>query len=144
MIKDTDILKATSKILDNKFGYEIYIGENDEEVKVPSFFISLNHLSSETYKYWNEKAINIYITYTNKGVQMEKLLDMQNDLDELFDMYLNVDNYKIVFNNKKFNIKDDFMTMTLSIYFLDNKTTVPSEDTASKLMGNLNLKSEIE
>lgn len=142
MIKDTDILKNVSKILDTKFGYEIYTQNNDEKVKEPSFFISINHLSSNSFKYWNEKSINIYITYTNLGVLQEELLDMENELDELFDMYIDVNNYKLMFKNKKFNIKDDFMTMKLSVDFLDNKTTVPSEDTASKLMENLNLETK--
>jgi len=139
MIKDTDILKIISKTLDNKFGYEIYTAENDEKVETPTFFISLNHLLTVSFKNWNEKSINVYITYTNLGVLQEELLDMENELDELFDMYINVNNYKLVFKDKKFNIKDGFMTMKLSIDFLDNKSATT---TTSKLMGNLNLETK--
>ncbi len=144
MIKKNDILHAITTTLKKKFNYKNSIKENEQEVKEPSFFVSLKPLKSNTYKYWNEKSINIYITYTNYNAQQEELLDMEDSLDELFDMYITVNDtsgkkYSLVFNDKKFDIKDGFMTMKLSTEIMDNKTTVSPEDASSSLMENLNL-----
>ncbi len=136
MIKDTDILKAISKILNTKFGYGIFIGENVQEVKEPSFFISISPLTSDTFKEFNQKVRNAYVIYTNYGVQMEELLDIGNQLDELFGMSLKVEDMVLPIKAKKFNRQEDFITMTLTIDFKDSKETTET----AKLMENLNLK----
>lgn len=138
MIKDTDILKAVSKILKTKFKYKVFEGENLQEVKVPSFFISINPLTSDTFKEYEEKMKNVYITYTNKGVLMEELLDIGEELNKLFEMSLKVNDLAIPLRSKKkFNRQDDFITMTIPLDFKDSKDNAQA---TTDLMGNLNLK----
>lgn len=138
MIKDNDILYAFTNTLKKKFNYNNSIKDNEEEVKEPSFFVSLSHLTSESYLRWNEKLINVRIIYTDKVVDIEQLLDMQNELDELFDMYIKVGSTNLVFSQKKFDRNNDFLTMTITIKYFDGKTNIPNSEKASAKMEILN------
>ena len=88
MIKYVELLYSTTLLLKNKFGYDLYIKDNEKEVKEPTFFVKVTPLTTESYLRYSETLVNIAITYTNEVVTQEDLLDMQNQLDELFDMYL--------------------------------------------------------
>lgn len=138
MIKDKDTLYAFSKALERKFNYKVFIKENEEEVKEPIFFLSLNHLTSSSYLRWNEKSINVRIIYTNEVTDIEQLLDIQNELDELFDMYIKVGNTNLVFDKKKFDRNNDFLTMTITINYLDGKTNIPDAEKYTMKMEILN------
>jgi len=138
MIKYNDILYAFSKTLKRKFNYKVDIKDNEEEVKEPIFFLSLSHLTSNSYLRWNEKSINVRIIYTNVIVDLEQLLDMQNELDELFDMYIKVGNANLVFDKKKFDRSNGFLTMTIPINYLDSKTNIPDQEKATAKMEILN------
>jgi hypothetical protein len=139
MIKNTDILYAVNLILDTKFGYESFVEEQGEEVKVPTFFIQLSPLSSNSFLRYNEKLTNIVITYVDKVITQESLLDIQNDLDDLFDMYIQVGTRKIMIDKKKFNVTKDFLTMTLTLDYLDNKSSLPKNEQSTDKMGELNI-----
>lgn len=137
MIKDVDILHAVSSILNTNFSYDIFIEDNKEEILVPTFFISVTPLTSNSYLRYNEKLTNIIITYTNKVVFQEEALDMQNKLDELFDMYIQVGTRKIVLDKKKFNRTNDFLTMILTLNYLDDKSNLPKSEQSTAKMGEL-------
>lgn len=138
MIKDKDILYAFTAALKEKFKYKNYIQENEQEVKEPSFFVSLSHLTSESYLRWTEKSINVRIIYTDLVTDIEQLLDMQNELDELFDMYIKVGTKCLTFNKKIFDRNNGFLTMTITIKYLDSKTNIPDADKSTKKMEILN------
>ena len=137
MIKDTDILNAVIGILKSKFGYKNFKHEDRKKVQEPSFFVSVTHLNTTPYKEFNQKSINLYITYTNLTPQQEELLNVGNSLDELFSMYLKVNSMSLQIKQKKISPpRDGFITMTLTIDFKDSKETIET----AKLMENLNLK----
>lgn len=141
MVRNTDILNAVTKKLNDKFNYKIYLEETDEKVVAPTFVVTLSLLGSETFKYWNEKTLNIYITYTNLNAKIEELANMENELDSLFGMYLNINGYNMVFNNKKFSKPTDSITMSINVDFIDCVTFVMPQETSTSnsLMENLNL-----
>jgi hypothetical protein len=139
MVQDVDILHSVSNVLNNEFNYGSFIEENNKEVLIPTFFLSLSHLTTDPYKYWNEKLINVYIEYTNKAVKIEESLTMQDNLDNLFDMYIEVDDRKLILDKKKFIRNKDFITMVLTLNYFDDKTSIPCEDKSTGLMENLNL-----
>lgn len=138
MIKNVDLLYAVTLPLSNTFKYKISIKQY-EEVTAPTFFVSVSPLTNDSYLRYNEKLTNIVITYVNKVILQEELLDMQNQLDDLFDMHLEVNKRKIVFDKKKFNVTNDFLTMTLTLNYLDDKTNVPDDEKYTALMEILNL-----
>ena len=136
MIKNVELLYSTSSLLKSKFNYKLSLKQK-AEVAVPTFFISVTPLTTNSYLRYNEKLTNIVITFTDEVVTQEKLLGIQNDLDDLFDIYLKVGKKKIVFDKKKFNLTDDFLSLTLTLNYLDNKLGVPDEDKYTQLMGEL-------
>lgn len=138
MIKDNDILYAFTSILKKNFNYKNSIRDNEQEVKEPSFFVSLSHLTSESYLRWTEKLINVRIIYTDKVIDIEQLLDMQNQLDELFDMCIKVGSTNLMFSQKKFDRNNDFLTMTITIRYLDGKTSIPDCEKSTAKMEILN------
>jgi len=136
MIKNVELLYSTSLLLKNKFGYKVSLKQK-EEVEAPTFFLSVTPLTTNSYLRYSEKLVNITITFVDKVVDQEKLLEAQNSLDDLFDMYLQVGTRKIVFDKKKFNLTTDFLTLTLTLNFLDGKATLPSADQYTDKMENL-------
>lgn len=136
MIKYVELLYSTTLLLKNKFGYDLSIKDNEKEVKEPTFFVKVTPLTTESYLRYSEKLVNIAITYTNEVVTQEDLLDMQNQLDELFDMYLKVGERKLTFK-KKFSANKDLLTLTLTLDYLDSKTNIPDADKYTKLMEEL-------
>jgi hypothetical protein len=139
MIKNIELLYSVTLPLKNTFGYKVFTEENKEEIKVPTFFVSATPLTSDSYLRYNQKLTNIVITYVDRVIIQEELLDIQDKLDELFDMYLDVGKRKIVFDKKKFNITNDFLTMTLTLNYLDDKTSLPKSEQSSAKMGELNI-----
>jgi len=137
MIKNIELLYSVILPIKNTFGYKIFIEENKEEIKVPTFFVSVTPLTSDSYLRYNQKLTNIVITYVDRVIIQEELLDIQDKLDELFDMYLDVGKRKIVFDKKKFNVTNDFLTMTLTLKYLDDKTSLPDADKYTDLMEEL-------
>jgi hypothetical protein len=140
MIKNTDILSAISTLLDSKFsGYTIFDEENTKEVKSPTFFIQVSPLTSNSFLRYNEKLTNITITFVDKVITQVKLLDMQNELDELFDMNIQVGSRKIAIDKKTFNRTNDFLTMKITLDYLDNKSSLPKNEQSTDKMGELNI-----
>ena len=137
MIKNVELLYSTCSLLKNKFNYKILIKNNESEIKEPTFFVNVTPLISDSYFRYNKKLTNIVITYVNRVILQEELLNIQDSLNDLFDMYLEVENLKIIFDNKKFNITKDFMTLTLTLNYLDTKTNTPDGDKYTQLMGEL-------
>lgn len=136
MIKYVELLYSATLVLKNKFGYEVSIKDNEKEVKEPTFFVKVTPLTTESYLKYSEKLVNIAITYTNYVVTQEDLLDMQSQLDELFDMYIKVGERKLTFK-KRFSAGKDLLTLTLTLDYLDSKTNIPDDDKYTKLMEEL-------
>lgn len=136
MIKYVELLYSATILLKNKFGYDVFIKDNEKEVEEPTFFVKVTPLTTESYLRYSEKLVNIAITYTNKVVTQEDLLDIQSQLDELFDMYLKVGERKLTFK-KKFSANKDLLILTLTLDYLDGKTNIPDADKYTKLMEEL-------
>lgn len=136
MIKNVELLYSTSLLLKSKFNHKLSLKQKSE-VEVPTFFITITPLTTNSYLRYNEKLVNIFISFTDEVVTQEKLLGIQNDLDDLFDMYLKVGTRKIVFDKKKFNLTDDFLSLTLTLNYLDDKSNIPDADKYTQLMGEL-------
>jgi len=137
MIKYADILYSTSKALKSKFPYKVNIKDNKKDMEAPTFYVVVTPLTSDSFVSYNEKLVNIVITYTDRVVTQESLLDIQDQLDDLFDMYLQVGKRKIVFDKKKFIRTKDLVNLTLTLNYLDDKANAPDADKYTKLMEEL-------
>lgn len=142
MIKNTDILYTVNSMLDTKFGYDSFVenkGEQGEKIKVPTFFIQISPLTSNSYLRWNENLTNIVITYVDEVISQEVLLNIRDELNELFDMSIKVGNRSIEIDKKKFNLTKDFLNMTITIDYLDCKSNIPQNEQSDFKMGELNI-----
>ncbi|MGE5627827.1 MAG: DUF6838 family protein [Solirubrobacterales bacterium] len=135
MIKNVDLLYTVSKALKDKFGYKISLKQK-EDVESPIFFVKVTPLTTTSMLKWNEKLVNITITFTDEVVTHEQLLNIQDDLNDLFDVYLDTGARKLVIDKKTFNLTDDFLTLTLTITYLDDKAAcnIPLNERYTDLM----------
>lgn len=138
MIKNVELLYSVSSLLKTKFNYKVLLKQK-AEIEVPTFFITVTPLTTDSYLRYNKKLVNIVITFTDEVITQEKLLEMQDELNDLFDMYIQVDKRKIVFDKKKFNLTNDFLTLTLTLNYLDYKSNIPKSEQSTFKMGELNL-----
>jgi len=137
MIKYVELLYSTTLLLKDKFNYKVNIEENEQEVKAPTFFVKVTPLTTDSYLRYSEKLVNITITFTDKVITQEKLIDMQDQLNELFDICLIVGKRKLILDKKKFNKTKDLLTVTLTLNYLDDKTNIPDADKYTALMEEL-------
>lgn len=138
MIKYNELLYSFGKpIKDNIKNCKLRLKDNLEDVKEPTFFIEIRPLSSSSYKYYNEKSVNIGITFTDKVVDREKLNDVLNDLENIFDIGIKVKNTFLMFENKSISINDYCLTMNLTIKYKDDKNTADENSYYSKMIEEL-------
>lgn len=145
MINNIDLLYSTTKLLRVNFPESmILIDSNNEDIKEnDTFHVEVKELSNTSYLRYVEKIINIYITFVPAKSEeiSEKLLIMQQQLNNIFDLTLSTLERKLVIENKTFSHNKDFITMNLSFNFIDGKLTdnLPDMDKYSQLMKELNL-----
>ncbi|NFH70084.1 hypothetical protein FDC35_13385 [Clostridium botulinum] len=139
MIGYEELLYSTAEVLKKEFKYEVKIDENKKEIKEPTFFVSVTPLTEDSYLRWNENLVNITIDYVEQVLKQEKMFIIQHKLKEVFNMYLPVGKRKIVLGKKRFSSNDGFITLTLTLNYLDDKSerNIPEEDKATKLMEKL-------
>ncbi|AQS10137.1 hypothetical protein CLOBY_22800 [Clostridium saccharobutylicum] len=144
MIEIIDILYAVCKLLKENFPtYDLVIDENElgEEITKPTFFITVDNLSSDSFREYQEQINNIDIAYTDRVVKQEDILILKDKLKRIFDLSLLINKRNIILGKKTFKSNDDFMTLTIPLNFLNDKAeeNINSNDTATKLMEILNL-----
>ncbi|MDU1068188.1 DUF6838 family protein [Clostridium sp.] len=138
MIKYNELLYYTGKTIRDHFkDSELRKKKNMEDVKKSTFFVEVRPLSSNSYKSYATKLVNITITYTDKTVDSEKLNDVLNDLESIFDLGIKVKDTFLMFKNKSYSIDDDFLSINLTINYFDDKDTVDENDFYSALMDEL-------
>lgn len=138
MIKYNELLYSFGKpIKDNIKNCKLRLKDNQEDIKEPTFFIEVRPLSSNSYKYYNEKLINVSITFADEFVDNEKLNDVLNDLEKIFDAGIKVKDTFLMFTNKSIDIDDSCLTMNLTMNYKDNKNTTDENNFYSKMIEEL-------
>lgn len=145
MIQNVEILYSTGKILRSKFNDSlIIVDDNNQDIKKhDTFYIEVKELSNTAYLRYLERIINIYITYVpiKKDEIKERILEVQNNLTNIFDISFKVSNRNLLIDNKSFNYDETFLSMNMTLKFLDDKSNdnMPDMDKYSQLMEELNL-----
>lgn len=145
MIQNIEILYNTTKTLRSKFKDSlILIDNNNEDIKkYNTFLVEVKELSNTPYLRYMERIVNIYITYIpiKKDEIKEQILKVQNNLNDIFDIGFKVSKRNLIIDSKTFNIDENFISMTISLKFLDDKSSdnLPDMDKYSQLMKELNL-----
>ena len=105
-MKIVDIQNAITKILHSSFPtYKIVLEQQCDVIK-PTFFVNVKKLSSENYRTYKDKMVNVTITYVNKEYNHVENNEINDKLDDLFKLTLQVDNNYLRIDNLSFNEPD--------------------------------------
>ncbi|MDU1337450.1 MAG: hypothetical protein E6935_04470 [Clostridium butyricum] len=138
MIKYNELLYSFGKALKEQFkDCKLRIKKNQEEIKEPTFYVEVRALNTNSYKPYVDKLVNISITYTDKVVDGEKLNNVLNDLESVFDLGIKVKDTFLMFKSKNNTMNDDFLTLNLTINYKDDRDIVDENDYYSELMEEL-------
>ena len=138
MIKYNELLYSFGKALKEQFkDCKLRIKKNQEEIKEPTFYVEVRALNTNSYKPYVDKFVNISITYTDKVVDGEKLNNVLNDLESVFDLGIKVKDTFLMFKSKNNTMNDDFLTLNLTINYKDDRDIVDENDYYSELMEEL-------
>lgn len=140
MIRYNELLYFTGKIIKDHFkNCKLRAEKNKKDIKGPTFYVEVRPLSSSSYKSYIDKLVNITITYTDEVVDNEKLNNILNELESIFDLGIKVKDTFLIFKNKASNINDDFLTFNLTINYKDNKQIIDESDFYSAMIEELYL-----
>lgn len=138
MIKYNELLYFTGKRIKDHFKKcKLRVEKNQEDIKEPTFYVEIRPLNSNSYKSYIDKLVNITITYTDKIVDNEKLNDVLNELESIFDLGIKVKDTFLIFKNKTNTINDDFLTLNLTLTYKDDRYINDESETYSALMEEL-------
>ena len=107
MITYKDIKKAINGLLTEEFNIEINSNDVKEGYSRPSFFVSFDNQTKSSTLTQIEKSLTIRINYfpSDRYGNSIELMDMQEQLENLFDVKLPV-------KDRRFNIVDVTSTVT--------------------------------
>ena len=110
MITYKDIKKAVNGLLTEEFNIEINSNDVKEGFIRPSFFVSFDNQTKSSTLTQIEKSLTIRINYfpSDRYENSIELMDMQEQLENLFDVKLPV-------KDRRFNIVDVTSTVTDSV-----------------------------
>lgn len=142
MITDNAISYAFCKKLREKFphpDYKIIPDGSSKEVEVPTFWVDVTPLDSDTYRRYSRELFNVTIEYVEENdlSQLDKL-NMKTKLNSLFSMGIKVDKTFIVFSKKRWNTKGVF-SLCLTFDFFNEVKELWPEDNYSALMQQLHI-----
>lgn len=124
MIQYVDLLYSVSKTL--KVNYpkakvRIDKKKSETEIKNGLFYVIISPLESTTSFNRREKLLNIYIEYIENVKTQESSLKAQQELEELFDEYIEVDGRCIPISNKRLMDNEDNITLQMTLKYYDSK-----------------------
>lgn len=140
MIRYNELLYFVGKTIKDHFkNCKLRAKKNQEDIKEPMFYVEVRPLSSNSYKSYVDKLVNITITYTDEIVDNEKLNNILNELESIFDLGITVKDTFLMFKNKIPKLDDDFLTFNLTINYKDDKEVVDENDFYSAMLEELYL-----
>ena len=126
MTKLLDIQKAITKMLAKHFrDFDIIVDEQAEDVKVPTFFVSVRPIITNNGLHYQTKKVNIDITYVNEEDNHEENLEITDKLQELLYLDFKVGNKTLLINNLVFS-EPSFLICSFTVEFTE--ITLPNKD----------------
>ena len=126
MTKLLDIQKAITKMLAKHFrDFDIIVDEQAEDVKIPTFFVSVRPIITNNGLHYQTKKVNIDITYVNEEDNHEENLEITDKLQELLYLDFKVGNKTLLINNLVFS-EPSFLICSFTVEFTE--ITLPNED----------------
>lgn len=146
MIQYVDLLYRISKTLkDNypKAKVKVDKKKSEDEIENGLFYIIVSPLDSTTSFNRRKKLLNIYIEYVEEVKTQESSLKAYQELEELFDEYIEVSGRCLPIVSKRLMDNDDNITVQMTLNYFDSKGEKAQETpdaTYTALMELLDLK----
>ena len=124
MIQYVDLLYSVSKTLKENYPkakVRIDKKKSEKEIKDGLFYVIVSPLDSKTAFNRREKLLNIYIEYIENVKTQESSLKAQQELEELFDEYIEVSGRCLPISNKRFMDNEDNITLQMTLKYYDSK-----------------------
>lgn len=140
MIRYNEFLYFVGNIIKEHFkNCTLVSKKNQEDINGPMFYVEVIPVSSNSYKYYIDRVVNLTITYTDKVVDNEKLNNVLNELESIFDLGIKINDTFFIFKSKDSRIEDGFLTFNLTINYKDNKDVIDENDVYSAMLEELYL-----
>ncbi|WP_369899746.1 DUF6838 family protein [Bacillus manliponensis] len=133
MITYKDIKLAVNRLIKSRFNIEINSNDVEEGFKRPSFFVQLEDNERSGYETQVHKSLTIRIYYFPKDRNKNsiELLDVQEQLENLFDLKLEVKDRYFNIDSVQNNTPDGVLDFSFDIAFYEGReiddTTNPIE-----------------
>lgn len=129
MISLKDIRLAINDKLISEFGYEINSNDVKEGFKRPSFFVSFENSTrssteSQTHRFL---TVIIYFFPTDRYNYSLEVLDVQERLEDLFDLKLQVMNRQFNIDEVQASVTDGVLNFSFDIEYYEGKTLPDAE-----------------
>ncbi|MEK4247596.1 DUF6838 family protein [Psychrobacillus sp. FSL K6-2684] len=123
MITYTDIKKAINSSLKKKFNIEINSKDISEGFIRPSFFVGLENTnrSSDENQIYKSMTIQIYYFPTDRYEYSLEIMDVQEQLENLFDLKLKAKDRYFNINEARSNTTDGVLSFAFDIEFYDGR-----------------------
>lgn len=124
MIQYVDLLYSVAKPLrENYPKAEIRVDKkkSEKEIKDGLFYIIVSPLDSKTAFNRREKLLNIYVEYIEEVKTPESSLKAQQELEELFDEYIEISGRCLPIGSKRLMDNEDNITLQMTLKYYDSK-----------------------
>ncbi|NBI30716.1 phage tail terminator family protein [Chengkuizengella marina] len=124
-----DINIAINDNLIAEFEYDINSKDVKEGFSRPSFFVSFDNVSRSSSEYYRERALTVRIYFFPKSRYEYSLeiLDVQERLENLFDLKLNVVDRKLNIHEVRSEVTDGVLSFHFDLQYLESKEVEESE-----------------
>lgn len=142
-IKYLDLLYSVYTSLKSSFkDSNIILNESKSEVQGPLFFVQIKPLDSNSYRHYTKEFVNVTTTFTDVVLDQEKVLNVQDELNELFDDGIRVEGTFIYFDKKRFSEGENCIVLTLTLKYHNSKSikNINDNDKYTKMIEELHMK----
>jgi hypothetical protein len=123
MITLKDIKTAVVSVLNSNFTQEVQSSDVKEGFKRPSFFVELDNATSSSTEEQKHRGLTIRIYYfpSDRNKNSIELLDIQEALENAFDLKLTVLDRKFTINETESETTDGVLTFSFDIEYEEGK-----------------------
>jgi len=139
MLTLKQIILAINEIILAKFPtIEIQSTDVKEGFKRPSFFVQLDNIDSDTGLYFSKRSMTTRIHYfpSNRHNYSLELMDIQDDLESIFNLNFGVDNRVITIQETRAQTIDGVLEFEFDFGFVESKEIADEGVTMEELEYN--------
>lgn len=121
-IKYIDLLYSAYSLIDEEFkDYKVAIKHSRTDIDGPFFYIEINPLNQNAFRFYDRELVNVTVTFTDEVLDQEKVLNMKEELNSIFNDGLIVNDQFIYFKDKQFSDGEDCINLTLTLDYFNQK-----------------------